>query len=87
MLETQFTPEEKENIIEKVLETHRALVGNEAMGQKGLVQRIISIEEKVETHERLKERIVISFGLLISVSAVLGYIADKIISYFIGKHQ
>ena len=86
MLETPFTPEEKDDIIEKVLEVHRALVGNQAMGQKGLVQRVIDMEEKVQIHDKLRERIVISFGLLISVSAVLGYIADKIINYFLNKH-
>lgn len=36
----------------KLADIHVALIGNEAMGTRGLVHRVASVEDKVENHDR-----------------------------------
>jgi hypothetical protein len=67
--------EQLQHIRETQHEIRAALIGNPALGHKGLVHRVESIEAKVETHDR--KILVWSAGITAALAA-LELLKDKI---------
>jgi len=63
----------------KLDEIHSALVGNDSLGQKGLVKRIEYVENHVSSVENLKMKII---GGILALSAAGSAIGAKLVAMF-----
>ncbi len=65
--------------IRKLDEVHAAIVGNKALGSKGLAERLLEVELYQEKDKALKNKAIGGLGIL---SIVGSYITHLIAKYF-----
>lgn len=62
----------------KLDEVHQAIVGNDAIGHRGIVNRLIEIEVEIEKNKRIKSKV-------IGAGAVCSFAGSALITWLI-KH-
>ena len=85
MEQRQITDSELMEMKGQVEEIYTAMVGNEGMGQKGLIQRIQKMEDDISSMKVLRDRIIIGGGVVAGVLWFLGQVGEKIFDAFIKK--
>ena len=79
-----LSPQEQHTIEQKVDEIYKAIIGDN-LGNKGIVKRLEAIEAEVIIQKRFREKILVSFGVIVTIATFVGWVSNALISYF--HHQ
>ena len=71
-----------EALRQDIHEIKSAIIGNEITQDGGLVGRVNNLEVKTDNHNRFISRIKWSWGILVSLASLIGYLFDKFIDIF-----
>ena len=77
-----MNPQQYQELKQDIADIKTALVGNEFTQDGGMVKRLAHVEAKVEDLSRFKDKSKWTATLLIGVAGMLGWVADRIISFF-----
>jgi len=76
-----LTEKEMGDLKAKVDRIHSALIGDE-LGNDGLVERVKFLEEEAEKNKMFRERIYISYAIVVTIAAGIAYISNWILEFF-----
>lgn len=80
-MEGELTTKAMEDLSKKVDRIHSALIGDE-LGNDGLVERVKFLEEEAEKNKMFRERIYISYGIMMMIATGIAYISNWILEFF-----
>jgi hypothetical protein len=63
----------------KVDKIYTCLIGDDEMGQKGVVEKIEDMEKEIRTLKLLRDRIIIGGGVVATIIIALSWIGERVV--------
>jgi hypothetical protein len=68
-----------QDLAHKVDKIYTCLIGDDDMGQKGLVEKMEDMEREIRTLKLLRDRIIIGGGVVATIIIALSWIGERVI--------
>lgn len=85
LIKMELKEEEFNDLINKVDRIFTCVVGDDEMGNKGLIERMEKIESDLASMKILRDRIIIGGGFVAGALWLLGQIGEKVFEFFVKK--